>query len=152
MKRQWNGLAPRQKYGGCASLLAVMLTFVLAAVGTGGGVALPLSLAIAIALFQFGAAWAFAGYGKATPSHAQASVRSLFRLGERAAKATALANEAYEQANGTLTPTEMKARMGILSSQLSYIQENAVDAIDDWRLVHPQAVKEYEERSNNGNS
>ncbi|QQM54203.1 hypothetical protein [Rhodococcus pyridinivorans] len=144
MREWWEGLTVQQKGGGGLTLLAIVLTFVVA----GGAWGQPVLIAVFAAVAQFGAAGLFAGHGKADPSHAQASVRRLFLLGKRAAESTILATEAFEQTNGKLTAAELKAKMGRLSSQLSYIEEDAVHAIEDWRLVHPQAVKLVEEGNN----
>ena len=42
----------------------------------------------------------------------------------------------------------MRQAMGELSVHLSYLEEGYLNAIEDWRVFHPDAVEKAERREN----
>jgi hypothetical protein len=42
----------------------------------------------------------------------------------------------------------MRQAMGQLSVHLSYLEEGYIDAIEDWRVFHPDAVEKAERSEN----
>jgi hypothetical protein len=143
----WRRLRPRQWLGGALALIGAGLTVLLALVGNqtkpppASTQALIAFLAI---LAQVGAAWAFAGDGKADPTLAQRCVARLIGLAQRA-EAARLAAETLNEAGGSAA--DMKRAMGQMSVHLSYIEEGYVNAIEDWRVFHPGAVEKAEGKS-----
>jgi ABC-type transport system involved in cytochrome bd biosynthesis fused ATPase/permease subunit len=147
VREQWETLSLRQKTGGALTLLAIVLTFVLATTSNGTG-ATPLLLAVFAAVAQFAASLLFAGHGKVNPSQARRSAERLLALARRAGEAEALARDAQER---TYTVVQMRKRFGEVGVHLSYLEEGAIEATKDWLEVHPDAVSLPEEGDGNGN-
>lgn len=105
-----------------------------------------LLLTVLAGFFQVASASKFHSIGRADPSLARSSVRRLRALASRARHATTLAETAYEQGSAA----EAKRLMGKLSSELSYVQEGAVLAIEDWREFHGAALSDIEEEPSGG--
>lgn len=103
-------------------------------------------LVVVSGIFQLAGAATFNKFGKADPTLAESSIRRLRGLGERAGEARTLCEEAFESgANaGALRQT-----VGVLSVQLSFIEEGLVYQIEDWRLFHEETVKKLEEGTTN---
>lgn len=76
--------------------------------------------------------------GRADPGHACSAVRRLLVIGVRARIAEVDAQKAFE--NGGASARQKT--LGSLSTTLSFIQQEAKDAVEDWKYVHPDAVRE----------
>lgn len=148
LKAHWRTIA-----GVVLSLLAIGVILLLAFL-TGGekppSRSTNLLIAVVAAAFQLAAGWIFASSGRVDPAHVQASARRLMVLGWQTAVVKKGAQRAFE-ADPKLTPTQFHAQMGMLSAQLSFLEEDVVSSIDDWRLIHELAVEQAEGRKNNGN-
>jgi hypothetical protein len=83
------------------------------------------------------------GDGKADPGLARRSVGRLVALAARAEGARQVTEALRERG---ATASEMKQAVGQLSVHLSYIEEGYLDAIEDWRVFHPDAVKKAERK------
>lgn len=145
---RWRRLAGRQKLGSALTGFAVVLTLVVAALGTTSGPtprAYALLLATFAAVAQFAAAWSFNGVGRADPVHSRRSVERLVLLAERAAEAESLATGAFE---ATTSRNGLKDCMGLISVHLSYIEEGAVQSMKDWIAVNPDAAQTLEGNGN----
>jgi hypothetical protein len=94
-------------------------------------------------LSQFSAAWVIRGEGRADPTHATQSVRRLLAMATRTREVGRRAEKLFE---GEPTPQDLHTEMGILSALMSWMQEDVVLAIEDWRAFHAQAVAEAERR------
>ena len=79
--------------------------------------------------------------GKADPTLARTAVRDLKGLLLRIRKSRVSAENAYELQD----PTEGLKVLGILSSDLSWIEEYVSHAVNNWTEFHPDAVKKVEE-------
>lgn len=144
---RWRRLAGRQKLGSALTGFAVVLTLVVAALGTTSGPtprAYALLLATFAAVAQFAAALSFNGVGRADPVHSRRSVERLVLLAERAAEAESLETGAFE---GT-SSVGLKPCMGLIGVHLSYIEEGAVQSMKDWIAVNPDAAQTLEGNGN----
>lgn len=143
VKRLGN-LRPRQLVGVSLFGFGFGFTVLLAVLG---GAHKPVSQAtdavivIVITLTQGGATWAFSGLGKADPTHAQQSAARLLLLARRAHAAGVRAQQSFE---GYCTETDFHAEIGILSTELSWLEDGLVLSLEDWRVFHAQAVHEAE--------
>lgn len=97
--------------------------------------ALAALLALLAAGFQGGAAWVFAGQGRADPVHAASAFRHLYRLALRAAEATKIADRANRKSS---EQADLRDAMTKLSVHLSWLEEGLIDAGEHWAQVHPQ--------------
>lgn len=105
------------------------------------------ALIASFAIFaQLGSAWAFSGVGKANPGLAERSVSRLAGLATRASVARLMAEKCQETNPGIPVMRQVTAE---LSVHLSYLEEGYLDAIEDWRIFHPDAVEKAVERSEN---
>lgn len=102
-------------------------------------------IALLAILAQLGSVWVFSGVGKADPGLAERSVARLVGLAARASLAKSMAEKTREANPGAPV---MRQVVGELSVHLSYLEEGYLDAVDDWRVFHPDAV-ERAERSEN---
>lgn len=84
------------------------------------------------------AAWLFRGRGTADPTHAERAAQRLVLLGRKVATARTQAEFLYEQ---TSKLADLKSGAGILSAQLSYVEQDVADAYEDWRIFHPAVQK-----------
>ena len=144
MRAWWKRLQARQKWGGALAAVGAGLTVLLAFLSnrTQPPAASTQALIALLAIFaQLGSAWAFSGAGKADPGLAERSVARLVGLAARASLARAMAEKCREANPGA---PAMRQAMGELSVQLSYLEEGYLNAIDDWRVFHPDAVKKAE--------
>ena len=98
-------------------------------------------LVVLAAVFQAGSIYVFNGAGRADPSLARTAVRRLIELTARAKAARIHAESTYEAANAA----ESKRVMGLISVELSYIEEGIAGAAKDWAEFHPDAIKKLEE-------
>lgn len=144
----WRRLQARQRLGVASALAGAGLTVLLAFLSNGtkppsaGTQAL---LALFAILAQLGSAWAFSSVGKADPGLAERSVAHLYGLATRAEFARLLAEKGNE---GNLGAPAIRKVVGELSVHLSYLEEGYIQAIEDWRVFHPDAVRRAAERSN----
>ncbi len=148
MRAWWGRLRPRQRWGGLLATAGAGLTVLLAFLSnqTKPPAASTQALIALLAIFaQLGSAWAFAGVGKADPGLAERSVARLVGLAARASLARTMAEKCREENPGA---PALRQAMGQLGVHLSYLEEGYIDAIDDWRVFHPEAV-EKAERSDN---
>lgn len=126
--------------GGLLFLLGAGLTIVLAFLAgakeppSQATQALMVLLAI---LAQGGAARVFYGRGKADPSHAKRSTARLISLARRASQAEAIAQRLFEE---KLPVGDLRQGLGILSTDLSWLQEGIIEAYEDWRIFHPDVT------------
>lgn len=105
--------------------------------------ALESTLLVAISSgLQIASVAVFNGNGRADPSLARSAVRRLIELTARASKARILAEHAYELS----TPADAKRVMGLMSVELSYIEEGIAGGAKDWAEFHPEAIKKLEEK------
>ena len=145
--RSWlAGITPRQWSGAVLFLFGALITGFLAFRGSStkppssSTQALISLLAIAA---QAGAVWAFSGTGRADPGLAQRAVARLYGLAQRAARAREDLEALYEQEPPA---AQVRKQIGGLSVTASFLEEGFVEAIEDWRIFHPQVVKEVENR------
>jgi hypothetical protein len=144
VKAWWSRLRPRQRWGGLLAAAGAGLTVLLAFLSNQTkppGASTQALIALLAILAQLGSAWTFAGAGKADPGLAERSVARLVGLATRASIARAMAEKCQEVNPGT---PAMRQAMGQLSVHLSYLEEGYIDAIDDWRVFHPDAVEKAE--------
>jgi hypothetical protein len=94
-------------------------------------------LVLLSAIFQVGGAAVFNSIGKADPSLARSSVRRLARMTRRASEARKLAEGLFEDTSAM----HLRDGMGSLSVRLSYLEEDAVLAIEDWKEFHADALR-----------
>lgn len=130
---------PTTQAGGLV-LLGFLATAIIALLGNGTQWPVLLLLTLLAGIFQYAGASKFHDTGKADPSLARASTRRLLGLATRARASKELAERAYEGGGAA----ESKRLMGRLSAELSYIEEGAVQAIEDWREFHREALKEID--------
>jgi len=98
-------------------------------------------LVILIALAQGGAAWAFSGFGRADPTHAQQSALRLFWLAHRAHGAGSRAQSAFEN---EAPIADLHTALGVIATEFSWMEDGLLLAIEDWRAFHKHAVDEAE--------
>jgi hypothetical protein len=142
----WKQLQPRQRWGGALAAVGAGLTVLLAFLSNQHkppAASTQALIALLAILAQLGSAWAFSGVGKADPGLAERSVARLVGLATRASLAKAVA-EKCRGTNPGVPASAIRQAMGELSVHLSYLEEGYLDAIDDWRVFHPDAVNKAE--------
>lgn len=92
---------------------------------------------VLIAGAQFGSAWAFGKDGKADPALAERSVSRLIGLAARARQAEIATQQAFE---GTTRGQALRVELGVMATEFSWMSEGLLQAIEDWRTFHPDAV------------
>lgn len=140
----WRELPIRRRAGGALVISGAGLTVLLAFVGNvdeAPSASTQALLAFFAIAAQLGGAWTFSGEGRADPTLAQRSVSRLVRLAQRTAAARGQAEGLTTRGAGS---EELRDGMGHLSVHLSYIEEGTVDAVEDWRVFHPRAVRTAE--------
>ena len=100
-------------------------------------------LIVVAAGFQAASAVAFGSSGRADPALARTAVRRLVELTARAQSARKVAQVAYE----SLSAVESKKTMGLISVELSYLEEGIAGGALDWAEFHPDAVRKLEEKT-----
>jgi hypothetical protein len=95
------------------------------------------------AILQAGAAFTFNRSGRADPSLARSAVRRLLLMVGRAQKARKLAEKHYEAG----TPSDAKKAMGMLSVELSFLEEGFTTGAQDWAEFHPEAFRKIQEEN-----
>jgi hypothetical protein len=103
-------------------------------------------LVVLAAVLQGAGALQFSGAGRADPSLARASVRRLLHMAQRADVAEKAAQQAFESGNAA----EVRAVLGRISAELSYLQEGFLEAGDDWHEFHRDALKGLGRAQENG--
>lgn len=108
-------------------------------------------LVVLAAVFQALSANLFNKVGRADPSLARATVRRLLRMGVRAKASKEVAERAFDSANTTV----LRKVIGILSTELSWLEEGLADAVEDWAEVHGDVIRNLikelkEAEENNG--
>jgi hypothetical protein len=145
----WGRLQPRQRWGALLATVGAGLTVLLAFLSNKANpppASTQALIALTAILAQLGSAWVFSGVGKADPGLAERSVARLVGLATRASLAKTVAEKCRETNPGA---PAMRQAMGELSVHLSYLEEGYIEAIEDWRIFHSDAV-ERAERSENG--
>lgn len=137
---------PRMSFARMAGIglvaLSLGLTVLIAFMGTAKKPASrsqTVLLAVVAGFLQIGGAVAFSREGRADPSHARSAVRQLYANASFVVAARELA-ERYEARKAG--PEELRAAMGKLSVVLSVAEEGFVQAVDDWREVHPIVLED----------
>ncbi|MFF2772968.1 hypothetical protein ACFVUP_38305 [Streptomyces bacillaris] len=92
---------------------------------------------------QFGGAFMFDRAGRADPSLAKSAVARLLLLNSQAQRARNRAEKAFD----TETGAKLKASVGQLSVDLSYLQEGIGLSAQDWALFHPDAIARLAEQN-----
>ncbi|ETD30186.1 hypothetical protein [Williamsia sp. D3] len=154
IREWWLERTGKQQLGYGFTALAVVLTLLLALLRgtTSLSTGWVLSLAILGILAQAASAFSFGNVGKADPSHAEASVRHLIRLNVRSTNTALTAQQLYEApdlynaGDPRESLSEIQRRMGVVSAELSWIAEDAAEAIHHWDQFFPQAVTKAKER------
>jgi len=144
LRAWWKRLQPRQKWGGALAATGAGLTVLLAFLSSQTkppAASTQALIALLAIIAQLGSAWAFGGVGKADPGLAERSVARLVGLAARASLAKSMAEKCREVNPGTPV---MRQVVGELSVHLSYLEEGYLDAVDDWRIFHPDAVEKAE--------
>ncbi len=126
-------------------LMAVVLA-VLAGRKTEPTVATSVLLVVLSGVFQLAGARVLQGEGQADPALARASLRRLLRLQARASAAEISVQSAYE----TQDARQLKATMGQLSVEFSWLNEGLIEAAEDWASFHPTVLSELREELNDG--
>lgn len=122
--------------------LGFVATVLIAVFGETADWAVLLLLTLLAGFFQLAGAVLLNKSGKADPTLARASVRRLYALAVRARDAKLVAEAAYEQGSAAGS----KKLMGKLSSEMSYLEEGAVQAIEDWREFHKDALADIDDK------
>lgn len=99
-------------------------------------------LVVLSSCLQIASVAVFNGNGRADPSLARSAVRRLIELTARAGQARIAAEQAYELSS----PADAKKAMGLISVQLSYIEEGIAGGAKDWAEFHPDAIRKLEEK------
>lgn len=94
-------------------------------------------LVILAGLCQIIAGSQFQGIGRADPGLARASVRRLVAMTQRVAARKRVVEEAYDTGGAV----ELRKVMGLLSVDLSWLEEGLLHAKDDWVEFHEDALR-----------
>jgi hypothetical protein len=131
--------------GGWLIAGAFLLTVALAFMPTsqGWGVTVSVILVLVAGGLQFGGAFMFDRAGRADPSLAKSAVARLLLLNSQAQRARNRAEKAFD----TETGAKLKASVGQLSVDLSYLEEGIGLSAQDWALFHPDAIARLAEQN-----
>jgi hypothetical protein len=102
-------------------------------------------LAFFAAGLQIAAGFSFGRVGSADPSHARSSVRQLQALGDTAADARELAEDAFDEAKEN---DSYRVALGQLSVHLSVIEDHATLAVENWRDFHADVIEDLLKEKN----
>jgi hypothetical protein len=131
---------------------AFSLTVALAFVPTteGWGVTVAVILVLVGGGLQFGGAFMFDKAGRADPTLVRAAVGRLILLTAQAKRARLRAEAAFDSESGP----RLKASVGQLSVELSFLEEGASASAQEWALFHPDAIDVLasEDQSSEGDS
>lgn len=140
LKNAWSWLQPRLWPG---TLVAIGLGLTIY-IGFNSGpekeqsVSTGALLALLAGIFQLLGAAKFHAIGKVDPSHARSAVRNLAQMQRRSQYARQVAEQTFsESKNG---PARHSA--GIMSVELSWIEEGLLNSIDDWKEFHSFALED----------
>jgi len=89
---------------------------------------------------QLGAAWVFSQVGVIDAAHPRSAVRRLANLRARSVKAREVAELLADQPEMKLA--DRREALGQLSVWMSVVQEEVVEAMEDWLQAMPKAFKE----------
>ena len=121
---------------------AVLITAGLAVWGSSGSppdLTNGLVLTVIAGCLQAGAAWLFShGQGTAQSDHAVSSVGNLLRLLGRAATLKDGVEKAVRKK--TMQQVELRQHLGVVSVELEFIEERAIEAVGHWNQFYPDAV------------
>lgn len=99
-------------------------------------------LVVVSTALQVAAALLFNQNGRADTTLANASIRRLISMTRKARDARLRAESEYESGNST----SRRQSLGILSAELSWIEEGLAQATFDWGEFHPASVAHLQER------
>jgi hypothetical protein len=97
-------------------------------------------LVVLAAVLQGAGALVAASMGRADPTLARAAARRLVASGHKAHDARKLAEKQFESG----TADTRRVAMGVLSAELSWIEDSFVQAVADWEEFHANALKQVE--------
>lgn len=150
MRHNLQKLTPRHWFAAGLFALALGMTVVLGVLASSDEPPSGAQSALLVVLagtFQLWSASVFHSTGKADPGLARSSVRGLLKMASRAAVAGQEAQSAFESGNSKM----LRDTMGAVSVHLSYIQEDALAAVQDWAEFHAIALQDViEEAASNG--
>lgn len=86
---------------------------------------------------------AYSRVGRADPGHARSSVRRLLQIAARTSQARQQVEAAYDEQG----PSKSKAVLGQVSVHLSYIEDAAMLAVEDWNEFHEDALRDIVDSS-----
>lgn len=136
---------PRSTRGLGISLVvtAFLFTVAVAAVPSGHSWSTLVSVVLVLiaGALQFGAAFVFDRSGRADPTLARVAVGSLLRLVSQTKRARIRAENALTGGD----ENAMRTAMGMLSVELSFIEEGVSDAAQAWAAFHPEAISRLAE-------
>jgi len=138
-KRWWWQRQPRRAAGFVLVGLSIA-TMVAFAFVDSAKPATPTQSALFVVLgagFQLAGAALFSREGRADPTHATSSFRHLGRLARKAAEAKQIAERA---AQPDATVSVARRAIDRLSVDLSWIEEELVEAGEHWAQVHPELL------------
>lgn len=143
----WGQLGPTARarlVGGLLIVASVAVTIWLGVRSTSKAPPTPSENAVLVILagvLQIGGGATIAKVGRADPSHARSSVRRLLQIARRTSEARKQVEAAYdEQAHVKSRPL-----LGQVSVHLSYIEDAAVLAVEDWTEFHRDALRDIVE-------
>ena len=143
MKQKMHDMTPVQKGAAAFVLLGAAATLYLAYLGAEADKppsryeVLVLS-GIAI-VAQIVASFMWSRVGRADPSHARSSVRRLMQVHSRSDQARVRVERAFDL---DISAREAHAELGVASAELSFIAENALLAVEDWKEFHGPALRD----------
>lgn len=101
-----------------------------------------LALALLAAALQIGGAGIFTSLSRADPGLVDAVARRLIKATSKT-KGARRAAEASQEFDDPESARHMIRRLNV---ELSWIEDELVEAVDDWALVHPEVVNDLEGR------
>lgn len=98
-------------------------------------------LVVLAGVFQVASANQFHSIGRADPGLARAAVRRLIRMGTRARDARQAVEASFDHGSAP----ELRRTLGLVSVELSWIEEGILEAVEDWNEFHLDALKQLTE-------
>ena len=96
-------------------------------------------LAFVAVVAQVAAGWLFSSVGVVDPSHPRRAVRRLEGLRRRAAEARLVADRLVDMPD--MKVADRRVALGELSVWMSVVQEEVVEAMEDWYEAMPHAIE-----------
>lgn len=98
-------------------------------------------LVVLAGVFQVASASQFHSIGRADPGLARAAVRRLIRMGTRAGDTRQAVEASFDKGSAA----EQRRTLGLVSVELSWIEEGILEAVEDWNEFHQDALKRLTE-------